>query len=74
MWPLRPEAPKANPKESGGGAEYGFVHLSIEHCELMSERQVFQHEPGMGLKAGTQRAQHRENDIEQGGANLDGRR
>ena len=73
VWPLWPEAPKANPKESVGGAEYGFVRLSFEHCELMSERQVFQHEPGMGLKAGEQRAQHRENDIEHGGANFGGR-
>jgi len=38
-----------------------------------AERQVFQHEPGMGSKAGEQRAQHRENDIEHGGAKFGGR-
>jgi hypothetical protein len=72
VWPLWPEAPKANPKESVGGAEFRFVRRSFEHCELMSERQVFKHEPGMGLNAGEQRAQNRKNDIEHGGANFDG--
>jgi hypothetical protein len=56
VWPLWPEAPKANPKEPVGGAEFRFARLSFEDCELMSERQVFKHEPGMGLKAGEQRA------------------
>ena len=72
VWPLWPKAPKPNPKESVGGAEFRFVRLSFEHCELMSERQVFKHEPGMGLKAGEQRAQNRKNDIEHGRANFGG--
>src|ERR1017187_447446 len=54
VWPLWPEAPKTNPKKSVGGVEFRFVRLSFEHCELMSERQVFKHGPGMGLKAGEQ--------------------
>jgi hypothetical protein len=72
VWPLWPEASKANPKESVGGAEFRFVRLSFEHCQLMSERQVFKHEPGLGLKAGEQRAQNHKNDIEHGGANFGG--
>lgn len=70
--PLWPEASKANPKQPVGGTEFRFVRLSFEHCELMSERQVFKREPGTGLKAGKQRAQNRENDIEHGGANFGG--
>ena len=74
VWPLWSEAPKANPKESVGGAEFRFVRLSFEHCELMSERQVFKHESEMELKARAQRAQNRKNDIEHGGANFGGLR
>jgi hypothetical protein len=72
VWPLWPEAPKAHPKESVGGAEFRFRRLSFEDCQLMSERQVFQHEPGLGLKAGEQRAQNHKNDIELGGVNFGG--
>ena len=36
----------------------------------MSERQLFKHEPGMGLKAGDQGAQKHEKDIDHDGANF----
>src|SRR5208337_2400364 len=36
VWPLWPEAPKANPKEPVGGAEFRLVRLSFEHGELTS--------------------------------------
>ncbi|MGA2864008.1 MAG: hypothetical protein ABSF95_05925 [Verrucomicrobiota bacterium] len=51
-----PEAQQANPKQSIGGAEFGFAGLPFEHGELMSERQILKREPGMGLEAGKQGA------------------
>src|ERR1039458_2703065 len=72
VWPLWPEAPQAHPQESVGGAEFRFVRLSFEDCQLMSERQVFKHEPGLRSKAGEQRAQERKNDIEHGEVNFGG--
>lgn len=72
VWPLWPEAPQAHPQESIGGAEFRFVRLSFEDCQLMSERQVFKHEPGLMSKAGEQRAQERKNDIEHGEVNFGG--
>jgi hypothetical protein len=71
--PAWPEAQQANPNQAIGGAESGFVRLSFEHSELMSERQVFNHEPGMGSEAGEQRPQEGPRDIEHDGVNF-GRR
>jgi len=34
VWPLWPEAPKANPKESIGGVEFRFVHLEKERKRI----------------------------------------
>ena len=72
LWPLWPESPQAHPQESVGGAEFRFVRLSFEDCQLTSERRVFQHEPGLGLKAGEQRTQKSQNDIEHSGVNFGG--
>ena len=72
VWPLWLKALQAHPQESVGGAEFRFVRLSFKDCQLMSECQVFKHEPGLGLKAGEQRAQNHKNDIEHGGANFGG--
>jgi hypothetical protein len=52
LLPVWPEAQQANPKQSVGGTESGFGRLPFEHCELMSERHIFKHEPGLGLEAG----------------------
>ena len=62
--PLWPEAPQANPKQAVRRAEFGFAELAVEHGELMTERQIFQHEPGTGLAAGEQGPQERQNDSE----------
>ena len=72
VWPQWPEAPQAHPQESVGGADSRFVRLSFEDCQLMSERQVFKHEPRLGLKAGEQRAQERKNNVEHGWVNFGG--
>ena len=40
----------------------GIQAAMFNHCELMSERQVFKHEPGLGLEAGEQPAEKRQND------------
>lgn len=72
VWPLWPDEPQAHPQESVGGAEFRFVRLSFEDCQVMSEGQVFKHEPGLGLKAGEQRAQERKNDIGHNGINFGG--
>jgi hypothetical protein len=48
---VRPNAPQANPKQSVGGAEFGFASLAFEHGELMPEGQILEHESGMGLEA-----------------------
>jgi hypothetical protein len=66
--PLWPEAPQANPKLAVRRAEFGFAELAVEHGELMTERQMFQHEPGTGLAAGEQGPQERQNDSEHDGA------
>jgi hypothetical protein len=57
-------SPEDNPKQSVGGAEFGFAGLTIEHGELMSECQILQCEPGLGLDAGEQRRQKRRKDIQ----------
>ena len=64
LLPVGPEARQAHPKQSVGGPEFGFGRLPIEDCELMSERQVFKRQSGMGLEAGEQRAEKRRNDLE----------
>ena len=51
LLPVRPKAPQANPKQSVGGAEFGFASLAFEHGELMPEGQILEHESGMGLEA-----------------------
>jgi len=48
---VRPNASQANPKQSVGGAEFGFASLALEHGELMPEGQILEHESGMGLEA-----------------------
>src|ERR1035437_3535387 len=48
VWPLWLKALQAHPQESVGGAEFRFVRLSFKDCQLMSECQVFKHEPGLG--------------------------
>jgi hypothetical protein len=73
LLPVGPEAQQAHPKQPVGGPEFGFGRLPFEHCELMSERQVFEHEPGMGLETGEQRAEKRPNDLKHNEANF-GRR
>ena len=65
--PVWPKAQQTNPKQSVGGAEFRFARPSFEHGKLMSECQILKHEPGMGLEAGEQGAQKRENNIEHGG-------
>jgi len=62
--PVWPEAPQANPKQAIGGAEFGFAILALEHGELMTEGQILQREAGMGLAAGEQGPQERQNDSE----------
>jgi len=67
---LWPEPQQANPKQSIGGAEFGFAGLPFEHGELMSERQILKREPGMELEAGAQGPQKRQNDLEHDEANF----
>src|SRR5258708_33562524 len=57
LLPVRPNAPQANPKQSVGGAVFGFAGLAFKHGELMSERQILEHESGMGLEASEQAAE-----------------
>jgi hypothetical protein len=45
----------------------------VEHGEMTSERQIIQRELGMGLEAGKEESQKRQNDIKHDGANF-GRR
>lgn len=71
--PVWPKAHQTNPKQPVSGAEFRFARLSYEHGELMSERQIFKHEPGTGLEAGEEGAQKRENEIEHGGTSFGGR-
>ena len=63
MLPARPEAEQANPKQSVSGVEFGFERLPFEHGELMWERQILKHEPGLGLESGEQGAEKREENI-----------
>jgi hypothetical protein len=70
MWPIWPEAPQANPKQSIGRAELGFVRLPFEHRELVSERQILKNEVRVGLEAGNQGLQKGQNDIEHRGPAL----
>jgi hypothetical protein len=44
LLPLWPAAQQANPKQSIGGAEFGFAGLPFEHGQLMSERQILKME------------------------------
>ena len=41
MLPERPNAPQANPKQSVGGAEFGFAGLAFEHGECWCRRARF---------------------------------
>lgn len=50
--PVGPEAQQADPQKTVGGQEYGFGRLPVEHRELMSERQVFKRQSGVGFEAG----------------------
>ena len=52
--PVGPEAQQAHPKQSVGEPEFWFGCLPLEYGELMSERQVFKRQSGMGLEAGEQ--------------------
>jgi len=47
--------------------------LPVEHGELMSERQIIQRELGMGLEAGEEGSQKRQNDIKHDEAYFDRR-
>ncbi|MGD0263193.1 MAG: hypothetical protein ABSD29_25795 [Verrucomicrobiota bacterium] len=62
--PVCREAQQPHPKQSVGGAEFGFARLPFEQGELMSKRQIFKPEPGTGFEAGEQGAEKRQNDIE----------
>ena len=71
LLPAWPEAQQTNPKQSVGGTEFGFARLPSELDELMPERQIFKHKPGMGLEAGEQGAKERQDHIKHGEANFD---
>ena len=73
LLPVRPKAPQANPKQSVGGAEYGFASLAFEHSQLMPEGQVFEHKSGMGLAASEQATEKQQKELEHDDANF-GRR
>ena len=73
LLPVRPKAPQANPKQSVGGAEFGFASLAFEHGELMPEGQIIEHESGMGLEAREQATEKQQSELEQDGADF-GRR
>jgi hypothetical protein len=70
VWPIWPKAPQANPKQSIGRAELGFVRLPFKHRELVSERQILKNEVRVGLEAGKQGLQKGQNDIEHRGPAL----
>ena len=71
--PGRPNASQANPKQSVGGAEFGFAGLAFEHGELVPEGQVFEHESGMGVEASEQATEKQQKELEHDEANF-GRR
>ena len=62
--PVRPNAPQANPKQSVGGAEFGFASLAFEHGELRPEGQVLEQESGMGLEASEQATEKQQKELE----------
>ena len=59
-----------NPKQSISGTEFELAGLPVEQGELMSERQILQREPEMGLEAGEQAPQKCQKDIDLDGANF----
>jgi len=64
---VRPNASQANPKQSVGREELGFAGLAFEHSELMSERQIFEHESGMGLESREQATEKQQKEPEHDG-------
>jgi hypothetical protein len=64
LLPVRPNAPQTNPKQSVGGAEFGFASLAFEHGELMPEGQILEHESGMGLEASEQATEKQQKELE----------
>jgi hypothetical protein len=61
---VRKNAPQANPKQSVGGAEFGFASLAFEHGELMPEGQILEQESGMGLEASEQATEKQQKELE----------
>jgi hypothetical protein len=70
LLPVKPNAPQANPKQSVGGAEFGFGGLAFEHGELMPEGQILEHESGMGLEVSEQAAPKQQKELEHEGPTL----
>ena len=62
--PVRTNAPQADPKQSVGGAEFGFASLAFEHGELMPEGQILEQESGMGLEASEQATEKQQKELE----------
>jgi len=61
---VRKNAPQADPKQSVGGAEFGFASLAFEHGELMPEGQILEQESGMGLEASEQATEKQQKELE----------